>query len=73
MATELCDGHIKETDIILTPVHQGRFEIYVNGAKVYDRKEAGEGGDFLPSLRKIGKAKETLAEAIAAAPVAAGH
>jgi hypothetical protein len=74
VATEICDGRIRETDITLTPVHEGRFEVYINGKKVYDRKEAGE-KDFLPSLREIGKAKQVLAEAItgAPAPVAAAH
>jgi predicted Rdx family selenoprotein len=67
VATELCDGNIRQTDITLTPVHEGRFEVYVNGQKVYDRKEAGE-KDFLPSLREIGKAKQILREAIEAAP-----
>ena len=77
MATELADGHIRETDITLTPVHEGRFEIYLNGEKVYDRKEAREDSmekDFLPSLREIGKVKEGLRTAIGveAAP-AGGH
>ena len=63
MATELADSHIRETDITLTPVHEGRFEVYVNGQKIYDRKEAGD-KDFLPSLREIGKAKEALRNAI---------
>ena len=67
MATELSDGHIRETDITLTPVHEGRFEIYINGQKVYDRKEAGD-KDFLPSLREIGKAKQVLRDAIGQAP-----
>ena len=71
MATELCDGNIKQTDITLTPVHEGRFEVFINGKKVYDRKEAGE-KDFLPSLREIGKAKQMLAEAIEGAPATAG-
>ena len=72
MATELADGHIRETDITLTPVHEGRFEIYINGKKVYDRKEAGE-KDFLPSLREIGKAKQMLRDEIGTtAPAAAG-
>ena len=65
MATELSDGHTKETDITLTPVHEGRFEVYVNGNKLYDRKEAGD-NDFLPSLREIGQAKQTLRDAIEA-------
>jgi hypothetical protein len=67
VATEICDGRIRETDITLTPVHEGRFEVYINGTKVYDRKEAGD-KDFLPSLREIGKAKQVLAEAITGAP-----
>jgi predicted Rdx family selenoprotein len=59
----MAEGHIKETDITLTPVHEGRFEVYVNGNKLYDRKEAGD-KDFLPSLREIGKVKQALREAI---------
>ena len=65
MAAEICDGQIRATDITLTPVHEGRFEIYVNGKKVYDRKEAGD-GDFLASLRELRKAKEALTEAMTA-------
>lgn len=74
MATEISDGHIRETDITLTPVHEGRFEVYVNGKKVYDRKEAGD-KDFLPSLREMGKAKQVLRDAIGEAPAtpAGGH
>ena len=71
MATEISDGHIRETDITLTPVHEGRFEVYVNGTKVYDRKEAGD-KDFLPSLREMGKAKTVLQDAIGVPPPAAG-
>ncbi len=71
MATELSDGHIKETDITLTPVHDGRFEVYVNGDKLYDRKEAGD-KDFLPSLREIGQVKQALVDAITATPAGAG-
>lgn len=76
MATELADGHIRETDITLTPVHEGRFEIYINGEKVYDRKAAREDGmekDFLPSLREMGKAKEMLREQIGSAAPAESH
>ena len=64
MAAELCDGRVRETDITLTPVHGGRFEIYLNGEKVYDRKEAGP-ADFYPSLKEMRKVKDKLAEAIA--------
>ncbi len=64
MAAELCDGHVRETEITLTPVHEGRFEIFLNGKKIYDRKEAGA-GDFSPSLSEIRKAKNALAEVLA--------
>jgi predicted Rdx family selenoprotein len=59
---------VRETDITLTPVHGGRLEIYVNGTKVYDRKEAEGAADFYPSLKEMRKAKDVLAEAIATTP-----
>jgi len=62
---------VRETDITLTPVHGGRLEIYVNGAKVYDRKEVTGAADFYPSLKEMRKAKDVLAEAIASAPAEA--
>ena len=31
-------------------MHGGRLEVYVNGTKVYDRKEAVGAADFYPSL-----------------------
>lgn len=67
MAAELAEGNTRQTDITLTPVHGGRFEIYVNGNKVYDRNEA-TGADFYPSLHEMREAKGLLAEAIAKAP-----
>jgi len=65
VAAELSDGHVRETDITLTPVHEGRFEIYVDGQKVYDRREPGA-ADFYPSLKEIRKAKEVLSAALQA-------
>jgi predicted Rdx family selenoprotein len=65
VAAELADGHVRETEITLTPVHGGRFEIYVNGEKVYDRSEPGT-ADFYPSLKQMRAAKEKLAAVIAA-------
>ena len=66
MAAELSDGHVKETDIQLTPSGGGRFEIYVNGEKVYDRLAPGE-KDFYPSLRSQREARKKLVAAIDAA------
>jgi predicted Rdx family selenoprotein len=65
VAAELCDGRVRETDIKLTPVHGGRFEIYVNGTKQYDRHEAGA-TDFYPSLKAIRDVKNVLTEALTA-------
>ena len=66
MAAELTDGRVKETNIQLTPVGGGRFEIYVNGEKVYDRLAPGE-KDFYPSLRSQREARKKLVAAIDAA------
>lgn len=57
---------MRETDITLTPVHGGRFEVFVNGDKVYDREDAGA-ADFYPSLTEMRKAKDVLDQAIAKA------
>lgn len=72
MAAELCDGKVRETNIVLTPVGGGRFEVYLDGKKLYDRKEAGD-KDFLPSLRELRKIQSEIAHALEAAPVTAGH
>ncbi len=57
----MAEGHVRETSIVLTPVGDGRFEIYLEGEKVYDRQEGGE-SDFYPSLRTIRKIKPQLEE-----------
>ena len=45
---------MRETSIALAPVADGRFEIYLDGTKVYDRKEPSE-DDLVPKLRAIRK------------------
>jgi len=72
VAAELCDGKVRETNIVLTPVGGGRFEVYLDGKKLYDRKEAGD-KDFLPSLRELRKIQDEIAKAMEAVPVTAGH
>ena len=64
----MADGFTKETSIALTPVGDGRFEVYLDGEKVYDRKEAGE-GDFYPSIRVLRKIRPLLKERLEAAVV----
>lgn len=58
---------MKETSITLTPVGDGRFEVYLDGQKVYDRKEAGE-GDFYPGLRALRKITPLLKERLEKVP-----
>ena len=55
---------------MLTPVGGGRFEVYLDGKKLYDRKEAGD-EDFLKSLRGIRRVQAALKEALDGVPVPA--
>jgi uncharacterized UPF0146 family protein len=38
VAAQICAGRNREVGVTLTPVGQGRFEIYLNGEMVYSRK-----------------------------------
>ena len=73
MAAELSSINYRETSITLTPAGKGVFEVYVDGKKMYDRKEPGA-VDFLPALREIHKIRETIREKFAEEPAtAASH
>ena len=72
MAAELTSVNYRETAVTLTPAEKGRFEIYVDGKKMYDRKEEGA-VDFLPALREIHKIRDSIAQIFKEAPVAASH
>ena len=72
MAAELCSVNYHETAITLTPAEKGRFEVYVDGKKLYDRKEPGA-VDFLPALREIHKIREAIGQIFAEAPAVTGH
>ena len=39
MAAELCPTNYRETAITMTPAEKGRFEVYVDGKKVFDRSD----------------------------------
>ena len=62
----------RETAVTMTPAEKGRFEIYVDGKKVYDRKEEGA-VDFLPALKEIHKIRDSIAQTFKDAPVAVSH
>src|SRR5947209_1689354 len=51
MATEMFASFGKDLAIQLTPVGQGRFEVYLDGNKIWDKKEAP--GKPYPSLAII--------------------
>jgi len=67
VAAELSSIDYRETAITLTPAGKGVFEVYLDGKKVYDRKEPGA-VDFLPALREIHKIRETIREKFADEP-----
>ena len=67
VAAELSSINYRETAITLTPSDSGRFEVYLDGKKLYDRKEPGA-VDFLPALKEIHKIRETVRELFAEEP-----
>jgi len=73
VAAELASTNYRDTGITLTPAGKGTFEVYVDGKKMYDRKEPGA-VDFLPALREIHKIRESIREIFALEPAtAASH
>jgi len=73
VAAELSSVNYRETAVTLTPAEKGRFEVYLDGKKVYDRKEPGA-VDFLPALREIHKIRDAIGQIFAEAPAtAASH
>jgi hypothetical protein len=39
VAAQIVAGHNRDVAVTLTPVGEGRFEIYINGEQVYSRKD----------------------------------
>jgi len=73
VAAELSSINYRETAITLTPSDNGRFEVYLDGKKLYDRKEPGA-VDFLPALKEIHKIRDAIKQVfVEAPPAAAGH
>ena len=69
VAAELSSINYRETSVTLTPAGKGIFEVYVDGKKMYDRKEPGA-VDFLPALKEIHKIRETIRDIFAEEPAA---
>jgi hypothetical protein len=69
VAAELSSINYRDIAITLTPSDSGRFEVYLDGKKVYDRKETGA-VDFLPALREIHKIRDSIKQIFADSPPA---
>ena len=61
VAAELSSINYRETGVTLTPAGKGTFQVFLNGKKVYDRKEP-DAVDFLPALKEIHKIRESVRE-----------
>ena len=70
MAAELSSINYRETAITLTPSAKGVFEVFLDGKKVYDRKDPAF-VDFLPALKEIHKIRDAIREKFADEPAAA--
>jgi hypothetical protein len=83
LASQIVAGRNREVGLTLTPVGQGRFEIYLNGEQLYNRKEPPNETvkDPIGDVRGSSSVAEmvrtrlltALDEATAAAPATAGH
>ena len=61
MATEFFRSDAPgDVAIKMTPSDKGRLEVYLDGDKIFDRKEAGA----FPDLGKVNELKTTIAEKI---------
>lgn len=65
MATEFWGEFGPDVAITLTPVGEGRLEVYLDGRKLLDRKE--EEGRY-PGLDRVRELKTVIQEKLAAVP-----
>ena len=70
MATEMFAVFGKDLAIQLTPAGGGRFEVYLDGKKIWDKKEAP--GKPYPSLAIIHDLVPVVQKAMEAIPAEAG-
>ena len=68
MANEFFSTFGGDAAISLTPGANGRFEVYLDGEKIFDRKEAG---NIYPDLSVVRKLKEVIKAKLEAVPAAA--
>jgi predicted Rdx family selenoprotein len=57
VANEFFRAYGGDAAISLTPGANGRFEVYLDGEKIFDRKEEG---NIYPDLSRVRKMKEVI-------------
>ena len=68
MANEFFRAYGGDVAISLTPGANGRFEVYLDGEKIFDRKEEG---NIYPDLGRVRKMKEVIKAKLDTVKVAA--
>ena len=66
MVSEFFQAYGTDAAISLTPSDGGRFEVYFNNEKLFDRKEAGNIYPSLTNVREIKSAINSRLESVAA-------
>ncbi|MBI2871561.1 MAG: hypothetical protein HYY00_00010 [Chloroflexi bacterium] len=61
MAVEFWGAFGPAVSVSLTPAAQGRLEVYLDGQKIFDRKE--EGGKY-PGLDRVRELKKLIKERV---------
>jgi predicted Rdx family selenoprotein len=57
VANEFFRAYGGDAAVSLTPGSNGRFEVYLDGEKIFDRKEEG---NIYPDLSRVRKMKEVI-------------
>ncbi len=68
MANEFFRAYGGDAAISLTPGANGRFEVYLDGEKIFDRKEEG---NIFPELGRVLEMKKVILAKLEAIPAAA--
>jgi predicted Rdx family selenoprotein len=68
VANEFFSTFNKEVAVSLTPGANGRFEVYLDGEKIFDRKEEN---NIYPDLSLVRRLKKVVQEKLESMPAAA--
>ena len=68
MANEFFSTFNKDVAVSLTPGANGRFEVYLDGEKIFDRKEEN---NIYPDLSLVRRLKKVVQEKLESMPAAA--